>query len=176
MSRLGVLPLISVCLLGCASKPRMWTVSHPEMAGRGLQTERGGKKAPEEYFHAADKAMLRNHLDEAQRALQEAHGLLTENDPRWVNYYERMGLLSYLQDQIPKAKALYLDAIHFASVLGVQGHAVADSYLGMGLCLAAEDKPREAEGYLRKALETGPAPGTTRRVEKELRRLREGKP
>lgn len=167
--------LAAAGLWGCGSKPRMWTVSHAEMAAREAPAGRAGKKTPEEYFHAADKAMLKKRNDEAMEALRAAHALLGENDRRWVNYYERSGLLAYLRDEIPKAKALYLDAIHFASVLGVQGHAVADSYLGLGLCLVAEEKPAEAESYLRRALETGPAPGTQRRAEKELQRLQEGK-
>lgn len=175
MNRLRALAPVSLLLLGCSSKPRMWVVADPERAGGYSRAERG-KKTPEEYFHAADKAMLKHHMDEALQSLQAAQGLLAENDQRWVNYYERMGLLSYLQGQIPKAKALYLEAIRFASVLRVQGQAVADSYLGMGLCIVAEDNPREAEGYLLKALESGPAAGTARRAEKELRRIREGKP
>lgn len=128
-------------------------------------------ETPEDHFMIADALIDKRGFKEAKNKLRAAYRMFEGKDQRRVRYHERLGHIAYLKKDISKAKNHFMQALELASVLGFTGSDVADSYLGMGLCLIEEQDLRTAEQYLYAALKTRPSPETRHRAKGELNKL-----
>lgn len=126
---------------------------------------------PEQYFARAEILMRVGSLAEAGENLDLAAKNLKPEDGRWVAYYEMKGRLAWLENNVPKAKAAFEEGLRLAAKRGFNMPSVADSYVGMGLCLVKQGEDAAAMRYFSKALELGPSDPARRQVQDELRRM-----
>ena len=124
---------------------------------------------PEQHFAQAEKLIAANDFNAAKHELQEADALLNTGDRRKILYYERLGHIFFLEDDIPKARTTFSEGMRFATTLGTSDPGAADLYVGMGLCLVKEKHFAYAAKFFEKALEANPSPRTRQLISAELK-------
>ena len=99
--------------------------------------------------------------------------MLTPADiPKQVKYLEQDGSISFLAQDIPRAKTAYMEALRLAGTIGMKGPVVANAYAGLGLCLVEEgDKGRALRAFER-GLAAGPNAETKKLIEEQVEKLK----
>ncbi|PCI39108.1 MAG: hypothetical protein COB53_03785 [Elusimicrobia bacterium] len=124
-----------------------------------------------EHFSQVQKLIVKGALNEAKANLQRVEFLLADDDPRSVQYFERLGRVFFLEGDMQFAKVMYHRAIKRAIKLKAGGGFTSQAYLGMGLCLYKQGKTEYAEKFIRKALESSPSEEASRNIRKAFSRM-----
>jgi tetratricopeptide (TPR) repeat protein len=143
--------------------------SKPKVRKESLDAEPEGV---DRNLQLADRLINIGRLEDARRELGRAQELLEEGDRRHVLVLERMGHVSFLEEDFQDGMARFRDAIRTAVSSGVRGAAVAKAYYGLGMCLAAGGKTSAAIRYFETALESDPDSDIRQAIKSELKRLK----
>lgn len=107
----------------------------------------------------------------ARGELEKARKLLEEGDNRVVLLSERLGRIAWQEEDYPKAKAGYSEAIRLAGELGMEAPGVSDAFLGMGLCLLQENSPEYAAKFLRRVVDLAPESAQAKEARRKLAKI-----
>jgi len=117
-------------------------------------------------------ASAESALDASQpeRAQKNLDGLAIDfDDPLRVRYHAARGRAYLLTGFYRSAKEQFAEALRLAVARKERDPAVTHAYLGLGLCLEEDGNYPYALKFMRKALETDPAPKLRRRIEERIR-------
>ena len=131
---------------------------------------------PEWHLAQAQLAIDAGRLSAARTYLNAGLRRLGNGDRRRVRFHERLGSVSVLEKDFAGGLAAYSEGVNFAYAQGYSDESVADSYVGIGLCLAAGKNYTVAERSFRKALEIGPSPASLQVANERLKALAAAKP
>lgn len=127
---------------------------------------------PEWHLARAEALLKAGERAAARAELADGLALLSPRDRRRVRFHERQGAVALMDKDLAGALNLYLEGIKLAYDGGWSDQSVADSYVGLGLCLAATRNTEHAVKSFEKALEIGPSPGSLAAARFHLKNLR----
>ncbi|MBI3551695.1 MAG: hypothetical protein HY077_04195 [Elusimicrobia bacterium] len=157
--RLAVGPLLGLTFSACAPRLMNRLAPAPDAPASDPIAAR---------FSRAQRFLDDGRPDGAVQELRAAERELRADDPRRLEAYERLGMVYVAAHEWEPAHGAFLQALSAARDLGLQGPLLADSYAGIGFCLAAQTKYFRAAQYLRRGLEMGPDAEVRRRAAGEL--------
>lgn len=101
-----------------------------------------------------------------------AEPLTPADIPKQVKYLEQDGSISFLAQDIPRAKTAYMEALRLAGTIGMKGPVVANAYAGLGLCLVEEGDNGRALRAFERGLASGPNAETKNLIEEQVAKLK----
>jgi len=107
----------------------------------------------------------------ASAKCRAASALLSANDARRIYLLERQGWLVLKENDIPKAKQLYIEAIWTAKKQKTSGKNMVNAYCGLAYCMEKSGDIFAAELNYNHALELTANERLTSEIEKALKRL-----
>jgi hypothetical protein len=123
-------------------------------------------------FSQAEDAILRRDFERARESLRAAARGLPEQDARRARYFERMGYVSWLENDTARAKGFFIQSLGESRRMNLTGDSVAQVHAKLGLCWASEQNTTEAVKAFNAGLEAGPTPATRQFIEAQLAKLR----
>ncbi|MBI3553129.1 MAG: PorV/PorQ family protein [Elusimicrobia bacterium] len=128
--------------------------------------------SPEDRFLRADIMLGNKNYPKAKEELGSALAGLAAEDRRRLRYFERMGEIALAENDLDAAQVFFGDGLKLGASLGISDPDVADTYAGMGLCLAAKGSALMGTRFLEKSLEFGPTTKMRAAVEAKLKELK----
>jgi tetratricopeptide (TPR) repeat protein len=140
------------------------TPNHNAIAGNDSPAQ-----IPDSLIRQGEELLRQKHYDESRRQFEQAFAVLDLEDPRLVLCLEQLGRLAVGRHDLATARRLFTKAVQLADKLRLKkGPAIAEAYLGLGLCLIHDGDKAQAIKTFRKGLKADPNEETRSELQRAL--------
>lgn len=128
--------------------------------------------SPEARLRQAQVAMDAGQYTGARTYLITGLRQLPAGDRRRVRFQERLGSLALMRHDVNGALTALSEGLNIAIAAGYSDESVADTYIGIGMCLAAGKNYSDAVENLQKGISIGPSKASLEVAQAQLKALR----